>query len=200
MKNFGLGTNCSWGENCLTVPATGYCVNSGAFNPNAPEYAFSLAFNITTLPTGAVVLISQSGQNNCRATANDRFSVYTASRVLYVAVKKNSGTTTSDVVTINTGVTLVANTNYVLDIVVKATSVEVYLNGQLVAENTSFTYTDFVSDVKVGLGCYCDTEGWKSSGQGVVNYYALNFYNRSLSIEEIETNLKVYNERFSLGL
>ena len=199
--NYQISAGCTWNENSLSVPATGYCVSENTFNPAADgSFTVSVCFKAVTLATNKHICIICQGQAyGLAANAKDKFCVEYYNGKLIVRVKKASSTSSGNIVSIECDTVLTNDNNYVIDLVVNSSSIKVYVNGKL-DKQADYTYTSFTCTAKVGLNCTTNDNGYKAVSGGALNYYALNFYDRALSAEEIETNFNTYNTRFSVGL
>ena len=197
--NFVLGGDAYWGDNCLHVTEDGHAVSTSPFNPaDDGSYTISIAFKYIHASTARRPLIGQSLNYDLLDNTNERFLIYTYNRAVYASIKENGTVGSAHVTTVNGG-SLVDGENYVVDLVVSPSSVTLYINGLLVTSKT-YTYTAFTSTYMVGLSCYTSNSGVYSVGSGTFDVYAFNLYDRTLTPEEVETNFKAYNERFSLGI
>ena len=196
--NFVLGAGCSWGDNCLQVPAGAFALSENPLTPATDgSYSVSVCFKLNTLSNSAPIICQAAKYTTL--DANDRFCLYMNGTNIQLYIKtRGNNTSTSYRKGIAANNILVAGNKYVVDIVVDGANrvVYMYVNGLLVGSATGYNYTAWDCTLPVGLNCLSKT----TSANASMDYYAINIYDRALTAEEVETNFRAYNSRFNLGL
>lgn len=199
--NIVLGAGASWGDSYLDLPAGAYALSTQAFH--ADYWSVSVALELTSVYTssGYHVIVGQCGNATLTSHSTDKWAIGVSSGKLFARVKRKEGTTNSStyIGTIYDTVVRSAGEKVVVDLTFDGSAFKMYVNGALVGSVTNAV--SVVSAAMVGLNCFTDANGLKTIIKAAnQKIYALNFYDRALSAEEIETNFKAYNERFALGL
>lgn len=194
--NFVISSDCTWGGNHLKVPATGYAISEGAFQPNDNEYTISIVADIKDIVTSgnySQVILAQGTSVNKSNVKN--FCVYLQSSKIKFSYRYSNGS--SAVETIEAPITV---GKHVLDFVVSKTAGRMYIDGALATEHT-IALTKVIATYKLGIGCYANDAGFTgNSSQAAFDVYVINLYTRPLTPEEIVSNFEAYNTRYSLGL
>ena len=194
IKNIKLTKGCSWGENFVSIPGGEYGISEATFTRGEDgTFTFSAVVEWVTRQNSCAIF-AQATNYRCGNTG-DLFTVYLINTGIWVSLRNNN-----TYVRLNTGVNPVVNTKYVIDVVVSTTSIEVYINGALtVSQNITLIPNE--SNWLFGINALCDASAVKAvNSTSSIKVYAINFYNRNLSAEEIVTNFNTYNERYNLGL
>lgn len=194
--NFVISSDCTWGENHLKVPATGYAISEGAFQPNDGEYTISIVADIKDVVTPSnrsQVILAQGTSVSGLNVRN--FCVYLQAGKIKFSYR--CGNSSSDVATIEAPITV---GKHVLDFVVSKTASRMYVDGALAKEYTR-ALNKVNATYKLGIGCYTNDAGFASnSSEAAFDVYAINLYTRALTPEEIVSNFEAYNTRYSLEL
>jgi hypothetical protein len=198
LGNFAISSDCTWGENCLHVPATGYAVNTESFQPASDgSFTASVCLKLNQTPSALLPILAQASTKNVYTT-NSLFYLGFNSTAIQAALKISSSTNTNAQKTLSDGA-VSSGDNLVIDLVVSSTKMSIYLNGKLLTES-SMSYSPQATSLKLGVCCFTNTTGLNSNVSIDCDIYAVNMYDRALTPEEIEENFNTYNTRFNLGL
>lgn len=205
LGNFALGGTASFGDNFLNLPVDGWAVTSLPHNSSggANHYSISFCGEIVTVytSTGYMSLICQAGSGQLTDNVNSKWCIGIRSKKIFFKIRnsKVNATNASYVQTFTDATERVDGEKLVIDITFDGAAIKIYVNGVLKGQ-LAIT-TNILSTYYVGLKCNTDASGFKSNAAyNPMKVYALNFYDRCLTPEEIEQNFKSYNERFELGL
>lgn len=194
IKNIKLTSGCSWGENFVSIPGGEYGMSEASFTRGEDgTFTFSAVVEWANRENSCAVF-AQATDYRC-GDAGDLFTVYLTTSGIWASLRNGSS-----YIRLSTGVNPVENTKYVIDVVVSTNSMEVYINGALTVSQ-SLTINTAESNLLFGINALCNESAAEAVNENSsIRVYAINFYNRNLSAEEIVTNFNTYNERYNLGL